>query len=246
MTLPELAPMAPTSSVSRAAFVAIVLVLAIALVLAVRYSYRKQPGEKATLLSAVGLAVWLATTAALAELGVLASLAHSPKLGLYLLVSNGLAVALALSPLGTRLIENVPIALLVGFQAFRLPLELVLHAWYEQGALPVQMTYEGHNLDILTGALCLAGGLGLAFGGLGPRVKRAVVLVCNLVGFALLLAVASIAVRSTPWEFRTYMNDPPVLLVFHAPYTWIVPFCVAGALFGHVLVFRWLRNAFQS
>ena len=54
----------------------------------------------------------------------------------------------------------------------------------------------------------------------------------------LLLNVGSIALRSSPVPLRTFMNEPPVLLALHAPYTWIVPVCVGGALLGHLLGFR--------
>jgi len=56
-----------------------------------------------------------------------------------------LAVVLACSPVGRRL-ATLPFAALVGFHAFRFPLELVLHNWYHGGTLPVQMTYAGTRL----------------------------------------------------------------------------------------------------
>jgi hypothetical protein len=49
-------------------------------------------------------------------------------------------------------------------------------------------------------------------------------------------------VLSSPVPFRTYLDDPPLLLAYHAPYGWIVPICVGGALIGHILVLRRLRN----
>jgi hypothetical protein len=70
---------------------------------------------------------------------------------------------------------------------------------------------------------------------------RAVIVGFNVIGLMLLVAVTTIAVLSAPLPLRRYMNDPPVLLPFNFPYVWIVPFCVGGALFGHLLVFRWLR-----
>jgi hypothetical protein len=30
-----------------------------------------------------------------------------------------------------------------------------------------------------------------------------------------------------------------LLLPMYLPFTWIIPICVAGALFGHVVVLRW-------
>jgi hypothetical protein len=144
--------------------------------------------------------------------------------------------------LGRRLALKLPIAALVGFHAFRLPLELVLHRWHAEGVLPVQMTYVGHNFDIISGILALPVAGLLLWAKPVSRLHRWLVLGFNLVGFALLMTVMSIAVRSAPLPLRTYMNDPPVLLLFYAPYTWILPVCVAGALFGHLLVFRWLKH----
>jgi len=60
---------------------------------------------------------------------------------------------------------------------------------------------------------------------------------------AQLANVARIAAFSSPVPFRTYLNDPPVLLAFHFPYGWIVPICVGGALFGHLVLFRRLSRA---
>ena len=144
------------------------------------------------------------------------------------------AVALAFSGVGQRVAQNLPLYALVGFQVFRLPLELVLHRWYMEGVLPVQMTYAGRNFDVLTGLLALVVAPLMYFGMLSRRAAW----VFNLIGSALLVNVASIAVRSSPVPLRAYMNEPPVLLALHAPFTWIVPVCVAGALFGHLITFR--------
>ena len=98
------------------------------------------------------------------------------------------------------------------------------------------MTFEGHNFDIISGSLALAVGLWLWRG----RAPRAAVWAFNVIGSALLVGVARIAVLSSPLPIRQYMNEPAVLLAFYFPYSWIVPVCVAGALFGHILIFRWL------
>lgn len=74
---------------------------------------------------------------------------------------NLAGLGFALSPAGARLVAGLPIAALVGFHAFRLPLEFVLHRWYIEGALPVQMTYSACNLDILTGIGAVLAGLWL-------------------------------------------------------------------------------------
>lgn len=239
----EVPAMVPPSAASTVVFVALVLGLGLLLVAGVARAGRalgESERERArwTWGSALGIGAFLALTGVLSGSGVLQRPTLPPPVALFAGGSMLVAIAAAFSPLGTRLVRGVPIAALVGFQAFRLPLELVLHAWKEQGVLPVQMTYEGDNFDIVSGVLALAVGIALT-----RKPSRALVWVFNAVGFALLLNVATIALRSSPLPIRSYLNDPPVLLAFHFPYGWIVPICVGGAMFGHLLVFRWLFMA---
>jgi hypothetical protein len=232
--------MVSPSAASTVAFVALVLGLAVALVAGVAHAGRAL-GESAaqrarwTVGTALGVAAWLALTGAVSASGVLERALLPPPLALFAGGSMLAAIAAAFSPLGARLVRGVPIAALVAVQGFRLPLELVLHAWKEQGVLPVQMTFEGHNFDIVSGVLALGTAALLT-----RRTSRAAVWLFNVVGFALLLTVASIAVLSSPLPIRVYHNEPAVLLAFHFPYGWIVPVCVGGAMFGHIVIFRWL------
>lgn len=113
--------------------------------------------------TALGVLCWLGFSYLGAQTGFFGSLAGSLKMGAVLLTFNGIAIAVALGPLGHRFANHLPIAALVGFQAFRIPLELVLHSWFAQGTLPIQMTYSGSNYDIATGIVAL---------GLAPVLPR--------------------------------------------------------------------------
>lgn len=186
----------------------------------------------------IALVVWLSVTAVISASGILESSGLPPRAMLFMGACNLLVVVYALSPAGRRLAHGLPIAALVGFQAFRFPLELVLHQWYVEGVLPIQMTYVGRNLDIITGVAGLVAGVWMWKK--GP--SRALVWGFNLLGLGLLFNVASIAILSSPVPFRSFTEGPAVLLVFHFPYGWILPMCVAPALAGHILVFRWLWN----
>ncbi len=189
---------------------------------------------------ATSIALWMVVTYALAGTGLLRELAGSMKFGLYVLACNGAAIVVALSTTGQRTASNAPTWGLVAFQSFRLPLELLLHAWYVAGVMPIQMTYEGQNFDIVTGigAVLLAGYLRVVQP--SPRVEWRLTFVFNVVGTLLLLVVMSIAMRSAPWPLRTFTDEPAVLLPLFAPYTWIASVCVAGALWGHIVTFRQL------
>ena len=229
---------------STVAFLVIVASLCAGLVLAVARAGRLlgEPPETTrrwTLATAALVLGVLGVTGALSASSILERAGSPPPLMVFALGNLALAAALAFSPLGTRLVKAAPIAWLVGYQAFRLPLELVLHAWYEQGVLPVQMTFEGDNLDIVSGLLGLTVGLWAHYRG----APRALLWLFNVVGTGLLARVAMIALTSSPVPLRQYWNEPPVLLAYHFPYGWILPVCVGGALLGHLLVFRWLLRS---
>lgn len=227
------------STASTVAFLLVVAGVATMIVLGTRLAGRGEPLERArrwTWGTAAALLVWLAVTGAVSASGVLEAPGVPPRAMLFMGGCNLVALLFAFSRAGGRLAAGVPIAALVGFHAFRLPLELVLHRWYAQGVLPLEMTYEGRNLDIITGIFAVM--VALRLWQRGP--SRALVWAFNLVGFGLLLNVAAVAILSSPFPFRVFDSGPPVLLVFYFPYGWILPMCVAPALAGHVLIFRWL------
>lgn len=224
----------PGSTIAFVAIVAAVVVMILAgIAWAGRRASEPAPRTRSRVLGVgLGAGVWLALTAWLSESGALSWPGPPPALMLFFAGSMAVALGFALSPLGRRLAE-LPLAALLGFQAFRLPLELVLHTWYGEGVIPAQMTFEGHNFDIVTGVLAVA----IALWGWRGRPPRAAYWVVNVLGSALLLAVMVIAVLSAPLPIKAYAG-PDLLIALHAPYGWIVPFCVGGALAGHVITFR--------
>lgn len=233
--------MVTPSAGSTAVFVLVVAFVVVALLRGVAHADRTLGGGAQRLRVAIATLTWLGITGALSHSGVLGGQSMPPPLMLFFFGSMAVAITLALSSVGRRLAQTVPIAALVAFHGFRLPLELVLHAWADEGVLPIQMTYSGHNFDIVTGIAAIAVGLWLWRTKPPKATAKRVVLAFNLLGLALLVTVATIAVLSSPVPIRQYMNDPPVLLALHVPYGWIVPFCVGGALAGHLIIFRWLR-----
>ncbi len=184
---------------------------------------------------AAGLAAWLAVTWLAAASGVLATFDRMPP---PLLPFMGLtAVAstiLAFSSLGGVLARGLPIAALVGFHAFRVPLEIILYQLSLDGVLPVQMTFDGMNYDIVSGLSAVAVALWAAWG----RPPRAVLMAWNVLGLTLLLVIVTIAVLSAPVPFRVFMNEPANTIIATTPFVWLPTVLVQAAWIGHLLVFR--------
>jgi len=187
------------------------------------------PATRRTAMAAGGVAVWLALFGAVVHSGVIEA-QPMPRLLILFGTSNAVAVALALSPVGGWLARGLPIAALVGFQGFRVPLEILLSDWARQGTIPASMTWSGSNYDVLSGLLAIVAAP------LATRL-RPVAWAANVVGFVLLLNVARVAILSSPLPFA-WKVDPPLQLGFHLPYAFVVPVLVGGALAGHIILTR--------
>ncbi len=221
----------PASAASVAAFLAIVVAVIATFLAGVDRSFRTASGQShsATVIAAVVLAAWLTVLSLIVASGRMASL---PMSGLPFFFGSIVFVCLGagFSRFGARLAGGVPVVALVGFQAFRLPLELVLHSWVVQGTIPETMTWSGRNPDIVSGIVALAAAPFAAR-------HRSVAWVANFVGFVLLLNVMRVALLSAPVPFGWDLKRP-LLVAFHLPYALIGPVCVGGALFGHIVLTR--------
>lgn len=223
-------------------FIAIVLAVAAMLTFAVVRMARAagRPDRGPLIVLALVLVFWLTVPAALARQGLLDRYSPAPPPVFLLIVVIAVGtVVLAFSKFGSRLVATIPLAGLVGYQAFRVPLEWVLHRLYSEGVIPVQMTYAGRNFDIVTGGLAAVLALWLWT---GRRAAPWLVLAWNVLGLALLVNIVTIAILSTPVPFRSFMNEPANLLPSTFPYVWLPTFLVQAALFGHLLVFRAARR----
>ena len=97
------------------------------------------------------LLVWLSITGALAYSQALSNFQRVPPLlPLGILIAIGSVTAIAFT-----LHEEIPLSWLIGYQAFRIPVEIFLHLGFLAGFVPVQMTWHGRNWDILTGLSAL-------------------------------------------------------------------------------------------
>ena len=220
-------------------FLCTVLVVLGLFVLAVRFA-AQSTGRKDvglwTVRAAAGAAIWLAATGLLTLTGVLRDFSLPPNiLGLFL-VSLALTTCVAFSRVGTALVIGIGPVGLLGFQLFRVPVEVFLHGMYQVGQTPVQMTYAGLNFDIFSGLTAPA----MAW--LVWRGKAGRAMIWGWIMFALLLLVniVSFGIFSLPTEFRIFMNEPANTFVAYVPYVWLPAVLVQAALLGHLLIFRWL------
>jgi hypothetical protein len=196
-------------------------------------AYARTRGARAALMAAVVIAAWVAATGALAATGVLERFdARPPPLALFMGVIILGAIWLGSSRHVTPLLD-LPMAALVGFHAFRLPLELVLHEAASAGIAPEALTFTGLNYDIVTGSSALVLAPLLARGVVGRRA----VIVWNAIGISCLVAIAGIAIATAPFV-AALGPDETNEWVARVPYVWLPAVMVMAAIAGHILVLR--------
>lgn len=227
----------PADPFSVALFEAVVGMILFAFVLSLNEVARNlglRARRVTTITTAVVGAALIAYVAVVRSMAIL----FNPMPGLPILIGVTLlaCLAFALSPVGRWLALGKSIEALVIFQAFRLPLELILHSWAQRGTIPATMTWTGQNFDIITGVLSL---VMFKYAGRSKPAAWAF----NLIGLGLLLNVIRVAVMSSPLPFA-WDVQPKLMLAFYLPYSMIVPVCVGGALIGHVVLFRklWIES----
>jgi hypothetical protein len=228
-----------SSRALEAGFVAMALALAALFVLGVhragaRIGETPATRRRWTVLAALGAAAWLAGTWAAAESGHLLrdDLLPPPFAALVAsIVAAGLLVAL--TPFGARLARGLPLSALVGVQAFRLPLELLMHRAYSEGVMPWQMSYSGWNFDILTGITAIP----VAWLAHRRPGARRLVFFWNVMGALLLANIVGIAIASTP-AFAAFGPEALNTWVMSPPFVWLPAVMVLTALAGHLLIAR--------
>lgn len=219
-------------------FASLVLATATGAFWLVRRAYlgpRGEPPEhRAPFRAFFGLGLWMAFTAALAASGVLGDFDRRPQpMMLLMTVTFAGSIGLAFSPFGTRMASTLSLPWLIGFQGFRLPLELIMHRAAEEGVMPMQMSYSGSNPDILTGATAILVAWLLSRGWGSSRTPW----LWNILGSCLLLNIVVIAILSTP-IFAFWGPDQLNLWVTRAPFVWLPTMLVPFALTGHLLIWR--------
>jgi hypothetical protein len=207
--------------------------LAVLVVGLLAWAVRRALGARVAVRFGAAALGWLVLTGLLGMSGFLADFeSRPPRLALVLLPTLALPVLLGSSRWGGAL-AALPVPWLIGFQAFRLPLELVMHRAALDGTMPPQMTYTGHNFDIVTGTSAVVVAL-LAARGSAPRW---LLFGWNLLGTVLLLTIVAIAVLSLPM-FALYGRGALNTWVAYFPYVWLPSALVSSAILGHLLLWR--------
>jgi Na+-driven multidrug efflux pump len=104
--------------------------------------------------------------------------------------------------------------------------------------LPVQMTFEGRNLDVLSGITAPFIARFVAH----KKISKTAAILWNLLCLGLLINIVIVAILSTPSPWRIFMNEPANTIVASFPVSWLPGFLVPLAYILHFVSLKQLLS----
>ena len=160
-----------------------------------------------------------------------------PRPALAMIIPLPFILLIAFSKKGTQFLQLIPAQWLVFIQSFRIVVEFLLLFAFMANKLPIQMTFEGRNFDVITGLLALPVSYLLAK---NKNYASKLTIAFNIIGIILLLNILVIAVLSMPTSVRYFMNEPSNTLVGQFPFILLPGVLVPIAYSMHIFSLRQL------
>ncbi len=187
----------------------------------------------------IALALWLAVTFGLAGAGFFLRFEALPPRAMVAAMTALVATLVwTRTPSGARFVDAAPLAAIAAAQVFRAPVEVALHALYERGALPVQMTWSGRNVDIFVGLTAPF----VAWAFHRELIGRRAFAVWHLASLAALVNIVATSAMSFPGPLRRFHEGVSAAVVATPPFIWLPAVLVPFAAASHVISLRALAR----
>jgi len=211
----------------------------VTIALAAIWMLYKASAKNNTMLAIILL--WLIIQSALSLSGFY-TVTHTlpPRFMLLLLPPIAFLIALFIILPGRRFIDTLNPRWLTAIHILRILVEVGLYGLFIHKTVPRIMTFEGRNLDILSGIIAI---LILYFGYYKSSLNRSVLLTWNFIGLALLANIVIVAVLSGPFRFQQFGFEQPNTALLYFPYALLPGIIVPAVLFAHIVCIRQLLHA---
>src|SRR5882762_2488648 len=185
----------------------------------------------------LGMVLWAALVSVWSMSGRMADFSMFPLNVLPILIIPLITIlVITFSKTFREMLIHVPAQNLVRLQSFRFFVEILLWALFIQNQLPVQMTFEGRNFDVLSGLSAPI----VAYLISRQKLSRSALIIWNILCLGLLLNILGTAILSMPSSLRLFMNEPPNTMVTAFPVSWLPGLLVPLAYGLHFLSLRQL------
>ncbi|MES2765539.1 MAG: hypothetical protein V4642_06720 [Bacteroidota bacterium] len=223
-------------------FPALTLICISAVLFALRYALQRtdfapQKQNRIFYGTAFVLGGWITLVLILAANGTFSDFtSRPPKMMLFLPIPLIALIIISRTRALKEILQHIPPKWTIAIQAFRLPVEIFLWALFIENLIPVQMSFEGRNFDVLIGISAPI----IAYLYSRKNLSRTFAIAWNFFGLSLLLNIVVISMLSTPIPLRIFMNEPANTIVTQFPFVLLPMVLVPLAYFMHVFSLRQL------
>jgi len=184
----------------------------------------------------IALVTWLMVTGVLALTGFYLVFNVLPPRLIFAVAPPLIFIAILFSTSkGKVFINDLNIEQLTLLHVVRIPVEIGLHALFIGALIPELMTYDGYNLDILSG---ITAPIIYYFGFIKKKLNHTILLLWNFLCLALLINIVTLAILSTPSTFQQLAFDQPNIGVLYFPIIWLPAIIVPIVLLSHLVTIK--------
>lgn len=200
------------------------------------WMFYKASGKSKPLL--IGILAWMLIQAIISLTGFY-QIPNSMPPRFLLLIGPGIifSILLLVTKWGKEFIDKLDLKTLTLMHSIRIPVEITLFFVCSAGLIPVLMTFEGNNFDIISGITApLIFYLVFSI----KKLNKNALLFWNFLCFGLLINVLVIAILSAQTPFQKLAFDQPNIGVTFFPFIWLPCVVVPIVLIGHLSAIRQL------
>jgi hypothetical protein len=191
----------------------------------------------------IGSVIWMVVQSAVAASGFYLATKTFPPHFLLVVVPPILVIAVVfLTGAGRRFVDTTDLKWCILIHAIRIFVEITLYWLFLFKQVPLQMTFEAGNLDILAGLSAPLIWWAFSTGKIGRRS----VFIWNAVCLLSVLNAFARAMLSAPFLFQRLAFDQPTVAILHFPFVLLPAFIVPAVLLCHLAVFRKLTSPIDS
>lgn len=171
----------------------------------------------------VVLVAWGVIVSAVSIAGVMGDFSIFPfNLGPLLFLPLIVSILFTFSRSLKEVLPHIHPGSIIRLQVFRVFVEILLWFLFLDNVLPVQMTFEGRNFDVLSGLTAPI----IAFLAYKSKISKTGIIIWNLACLGLLINIVGIAILSMPTPYQYFMNEPSNTIVAEFPISWLPTFLV--------------------
>jgi len=211
-----------------------IIILFVATTLFTVWQFYSASGKSTTVLLVVGILMILQTALGLTGF-YKQNMMYPPRF--FFLIAPELLIIITLfaTKRGRAFLDSLDLQKLTILHTIRVPVEITLYFLFVAGLIPMLMTFEGYNYDILSGLTAPVIFL-LYF--VRKKINSTVLLIWNLVCLTLLINIVTIALLSVQTPFQKLAFDQPNAGLAFFPFVWLAGIIVPIVLLSHLVSIR--------